>query len=108
MKMPDSGSSCYSWRANAVHASPLTWHWSRPRKMPITSPTMAAMPRPGLCRIEQNEVREDPQDSRLAARRPFNMRHSPEAFGSELFKESEQLVIRISAISFNLCWRGHV
>jgi hypothetical protein len=46
------------------------------------------MPRPGLCRIEQNEVREDPQDSRLAARRPFNMRHSPEALDQSCLRKA--------------------
>jgi hypothetical protein len=37
------------------------------------------MPRPGLCRGDQNEMAQDPQDTGLLARQSFNMRHSPEA-----------------------------
>jgi integrase/recombinase XerD len=62
---PDCTSSCHSWRENAVHASPLTWHWSGPRKMPITNPTSgrrgsascAASPGTGVRRIPRQKFR---------------------------------------------------
>jgi hypothetical protein len=53
------------------------------------------MPRPGLCRIDQSEVLECPQNAGFAAHTMFKMRHSLEALDLELFEESEQLVIRL-------------
>ncbi|MFZ0317937.1 MAG: hypothetical protein WAL56_02345, partial [Candidatus Sulfotelmatobacter sp.] len=40
----------------------------------------ATMPRPGLCRENQNEPAQGPRDMQLLARRLINMRHSSEAW----------------------------
>jgi hypothetical protein len=37
------------------------------------------MPRPGLCRVDQNEVAESPAGSGLIKQTEIKMRHSPEA-----------------------------
>jgi integrase/recombinase XerD len=39
----------------------------------------ATMPRPGLCREDQDESAQGPRNTGLLARQRFNMRHNPEA-----------------------------
>ena len=51
------------------------------------------MPRPGLCRMDQSEVLEGPQNVGFAAHTAFETRHSLEAMGSGFFEEG-RLVLR--------------
>jgi hypothetical protein len=55
------------------------------------------MPLSGLCRGNQKELAQGPQNIGLLARQPFNMRHSSEGLESELFEEGQQLVVRLIA-----------
>ena len=64
------------------------------------------MPRPGLCRQFQSRLRQGPQNAGLLARQRFNMRHSPEGSGSELFEEGQQLVVRAKTLGSAFDWIG--
>src|ERR1035438_4311725 len=47
-----------------------------------------------------------PAGCKAACHWPFNMRHSPEGLGSELFEEGQQLVVRLKTLGSAFDWIG--